>query len=423
LSGGSSGGRVAGWPVADCIAVFALAVGLRVAWFHVPDRSPDEQLYTQFGHGITHEGLAWFPHMVDLYTNDGDVEYPWVHRAGFLSLVALAQIVSGRQDPVAGELLSCAASIAMVALTGVLAWNLLSPWGAALAMLFLATSPLDLALARRAWQDDVVALATLLMVALLLKALARPRERAWLVAFFTLSALSLLIKESALLPFGFGTLTLAVDAWLRTRNVRRTLVPLLWGAGATICVAGAILALAGGLEPLQELIRLTPAAWKPDAYLREYQTGGAGYYVTGLKILQPVTWLLGTLAALLAVAGAGVLAGPWRSVSGRRALRVLGGYVLFFLAVSCAYNSKNMRFLSPIFSPVAMLAASLVFGALAWLRSRVAPAMWRGAVAVTVGLLVFAAWSDARRFDHYFNDLQIQDLATPWFTKADAGKL
>jgi hypothetical protein len=50
-------------------------------------------------------------------------------------------------------------------------------------------------------------------------------------------------------------------------------------------------------------------------------------------------------------------------------------------------------------------------------------AAWRGAVAVVAGLLLFAAWSDARRFDHYFNEIQIQDLATPWFTKADAGLL
>ena len=416
--------RRAPWaPLAACVAVLAVAVTLRVVWFGVADRSPDEQLYTQFGRGIAHEGLAWFPRTVAAYTGEGDVEYPWVHRAGFLSLVALAQVVSGRHDPVAGELLSCTTSIAAVALTGVLAWVLLSPWCAVLAMLFLAVSPLDLALARRAWQDDVVALATLSIVALLLKALARPDERRWRVAFFLVSGVTLLIKESVALPFGFGGCVLAWDSWVRSRDARRAVAPLAWGAAVTALVIGAVIALCGGLAPARALLAMTPEAWAPDAYLREYQTGGVGYYVIGLRILQPVPWLLGCIAAALAVVDAPLLRGPWCAASGGRALRVLGGYVFFFLTVSCIYSSKNMRFLSPIYSPVAMLAAALVMSVLRWLEARAPLAARRGAVAVVAGLLLLAAWSDARRFDHYFNEIQIQDLATPWFTKADAGLL
>jgi len=184
-----------------------------------------------------------------------------------------------------------------------------------------------------------------------------------------------------------------------------------------------VIALCGGLAPARELLRMTPEAWAPDDYLREYQTGGVGYYVTGLRILQPIPWLLGCVAALLAIVRAPWMRGPWRAAAGERVLRLLGGYVLAFLAVSCAYSSKNMRFLSPIYAPVALLAAAVVHGKLGWLRGRVPSAAWRGAVGLTVAVLLFAAWRDARRFDHYFNQIQIQDLATPWFTKADAGKL
>jgi hypothetical protein len=423
LNGAATRGRASWAPLAACAVVLAVAVTLRVVWFGVADRSPDEKLYTQFGNGIAGEGLAWFPRTVAAYTGEGDVEYPWVHRAGFLSLVALAQVVSGRRDPVAGELLSCVTSVATVALTGVLAWNLLSPWCAALAMLFLAVSPLDLALARRAWQDDVVALATLAIVALLLKALARPGERRWRIAFFAVSGVTLLIKESVALPFGFGGCVLAWDSWARSRDLRRAVAPLAWGAAVTALVVGVVITLCGGLAPARALLAMTPDAWAPDAYLREYQTGGVGYYVTGLRILQPVPWLLGCVAAVLAVVGSPPLRGPWRSAAGGHALRVLGGYVVFFLTISCVYGSKNMRFLSPIYSPVAVLAAALVMSVLGWLRARVPLAAWRGAVAAVAGLLLLAAWSDARRFDHYFNEIQIQDLATPWFTKADAGLL
>ena len=176
-----------------------------MTWFGVADRSPDEQLYAGFGKGIAREGLAWFPHMVTLYTNDGDVEYPWAHRAGFLSLVALSQVATARHDPVAGEALSTVASLAEIALAGLLAWAIVGPLSASLAMLFLAVSPLDLAIARRAWGDTTIAFLTLAMVALVFRAIAAVRPAGWHAAFFTLSAFTLLVKESALIPFGKRT--------------------------------------------------------------------------------------------------------------------------------------------------------------------------------------------------------------------------
>ena len=68
-----------------------------------------------------------------------------------------------------------------MALTGIVALEFLGPWVAVMAMLFLAVSPLDLALARRAWQDDVMALLTLLMSWAFLRhaagvAVGRPRR-------------------------------------------------------------------------------------------------------------------------------------------------------------------------------------------------------------------------------------------------------
>ncbi len=218
-------------------------------------------------------------------------------------------------------------------------------------------------------------------------------------------------------------LVLAWDAVRRSDRWSAALGPLLLGALVVAVVAGALLALCGGLENARELVRLTPEAWKPDDYLRRYQTGGPGYYATGLLLLQPVPWLLGVVAAVFTAVRPRLIVGPQACASRGTALRLLGGYVLVFLAVSCTYSSKNMRFLSPLYAPVAMLAAALVLSAMVWLRTRVPSRAWRGVVAAAAALLLFAAWCDARRFDHYFNEIQIQDLATPWFTQADAGKL
>jgi len=417
--------RRVGIGLALCAAVLVLGAALRIAWFPVADRSPDEQLYAGFARGINTQGLAWFPHTVRAYVGEenADVEYPWVHRAGFLSLVALAQRLSGHRDPVAGEMLSVVGSILALALTGWLAWKLIGPLAAPLAMLFLAVSPLDLAISRRAWQDTVVELCTLVLVALILQAVAAARPGRLRVAFYLLGPLFLLVKESVLIPFGLGVLVLAWDAWRRERSWRAALVQCLFGALSMVALALAIVALSGGFANLVELVKLTPAAWAPDDYLRDYQTGGIGYYVTGLRILHAVPWTLGFLAAVLAVLRIAFITPSPRTAAQVLQARLLGGYVLVFLAVACAYGSKNMRFLSPLYPAIAILAAMFVAAVSCALRERVPRAAWRVAMALVVMAMLGSAFADAKRFDHYFNELQIQDLATPWFTKADAGTL
>jgi drug/metabolite transporter (DMT)-like permease len=147
--------------------------------------------------------------------------------------------------------------------------------------------------------------------------------------------------------------------------------------------------------------------------------GGVGYYLTGLRILQPVPFLLGAMGAVLAVLRVPFAPPGAEASRSRGALAALGGIVLGFGAVAFSYYSKNLRFLSPIYAPVCLLAAALVVSALASLRARAPrPVAWVG-VAVVVLALAASAVLDVRRFDHYFNELQMQDLATPWFTQAD----
>ncbi|HEV2106416.1 MAG TPA: hypothetical protein VGU27_11885, partial [Candidatus Eisenbacteria bacterium] len=114
------------------------------------------------------------------------------------------------------------------------------------------------------------------------------------------------------------------------------------------------------------------------------------------------------------------LAGPAVPPRTRAATLALAGYALGFCAVAFGYFSKNMRFLSPVFAPVYLLAGALVVAVLGRLRARVPRRAFAAAVAATALALAASAALDLRRFDHYFNEMQIQDLATPWFQQADA---
>jgi asparagine N-glycosylation enzyme membrane subunit Stt3 len=233
----------------------------------------------------------------------------------------------------------------------------------------------------------------------------------------------LLVKESAVIPFGLGTLVLA---WHGARDSRRpsgALIPLAAGALAAALSGVMLIVLCGGWGTMLKVYELAREYTAPDDYMRNYQTGGIGYYLTGLGILQPLPWLLGGLGAVLAMVRPSRLARTARHPLAARALGALAIFVVGFCAVSFSYFSKNMRFLSPIYAPVALLAAATVSEGLASARQRLPRPMALAALGLTVAGLLTAAVLDAKRFDHYFNEIQIQDLATPWFTKANAGKL
>jgi hypothetical protein len=402
-----------------CAALLVLAVVVRVRESGVADRSPDEKLWTEFGAGIARSGPAYVTRLVHEFNRDADVEFPWPWRAGYSCLVGAAMRVSGHTGVRVAEAVSLVSSAGVVAVAGLIALSFLEPWAAVVAMLFLAVSPLDLALARRAWQDDVLAFTTALMLwAFLAHALRGGRAAA--VAFLALGAFSLTVKESAVIAFGLGVLGLAIRAWRRHRRWREPAFALAAGAAAGLAALGFVVAISGGPRELAHLLALAREANAPDEYMRQYQSGGPGYYLTGLRLLQPVPFALGAAATLLALVHPAWLAPcPGRGHE-RAALRVLAVLVSGFSLVAFAYASKNMRFLSPLFAPVALLGASLVVAGLGRARARLPRAAGLAIALVVAGALGASAVRDYRRFDHYFNEMEIQDLATPWFLQADA---
>jgi len=176
-------------------------------------------------------------------------------------------------------------------------------------------------------------------------------------------------------------------------------------------------AVSGGWGELRATLALAHEANAPDAYMRHYQTGGVfDYYVRGLLKLQAVPWLLAAaFSGWLLVRGASAVV----EARSRGALTAAAIHLVTFCAVAFAYDSKNIRFLSPVYPAVALLAAA----SLGAVHAAFARRGQRAGVAAAVALAALVTVScalDARRFHHYFIEDEIQDLATPWFTQADA---
>jgi hypothetical protein len=75
-----------------------------------------------------------------------------------------------------------------------------------------------------------------------------------------------------------------------------------------------------------------------------------------------------------------------------------------------------MRFLSPIYPALEVLAAALLVQALAAARARVPKRAFRNVLVAVVAALALSAVGEQLRFEKYFVAREIPDLTTPWLT-------
>jgi 4-amino-4-deoxy-L-arabinose transferase-like glycosyltransferase len=398
--------------------VLLFGAGIRLTSIRPPNQTPDEEFYTSCGKGVYTQGSRFLPTFIQACWDDREKhEYPWPNRIGYFWLIATAMAVTGDTSVNAGAAVSTLASLLVLVLTGWLAIRFLDPWSATMALLFLATSPLDLVIAGRTWQDEVVALLALLMTHAYLRWVTRWECAGWAIAFFALGAYALTVKESAVLVLGAGTFGMLWAAWRSQRGARATALVAAGGLVAALVAGAIILWSSGGLEP----VRKTYDMWKlvnvPNEYMRKYQMGSPAYYAVGLGILNAVPFALGLVSAILIALRAPFMRSPWRDRDAAALLGALGWFVLAYGFIACVYSQKNLRFLSPIYVPVFILAAALVRAAVAVLRRRLSANAFRVVLATVAVALAVSAAADLARFQHWFIDQEVPDLATPWFTR------
>jgi hypothetical protein len=399
-------------------------VALRVVDFPVAVYTPDEDAYADFyAAPLYAHGLGGLPTMVRDYEARSDMrEFPSPTRVGHLWAMVLAMHLAGHASiQVAAAVSAVASGLILVVIAG-LGLPLLGPWPTAAALLLAVVSPLDRAMARRAWGDELLALCALVSMAALARHAARPRAR-WMALALAAAGYAILVKETGLVLLLLATVWLAVTG-ARVAGVRGALRALLAGALTLIATLGVLAIACGGLAPLRATFAGLVASGPLNAYMREYQSGGPGYYARGLLRVEPVTIVLGALGAVLAAAwrlmpraasapdgGAPERARPAAICAG------IAWLTLGFAGMALAWPQKNLRFLSPVYAPLDLLAGAALGWLLASARERLPAAAFRVLAAVVVAGLIAAALADQRRFVELFIRRGIPDLATPWFTR------
>ncbi len=228
-----------------------------------------------------------------------------------------------------------------------------------------------------------------------------------------ISAKALLLKESGAVVLAVVTLALAVHAW-REGGVRRAL-PWLASGIAAGAIAGGIIALAsGGIGPLRLALANAESTRHTNAYMIQYLNGGPSLYFAGFRLLQPVPIFTGLLAALVLP----FWRGATPSAPAARGIRLpLAVLVFAYFIPALIYPTKNMRFLSPIYPALEILAATMIVSFYAMMRSRVPARAFRAGVVALAVVLALSALREHERFERYFVAGGVPDLATPWLTK------
>ncbi len=336
-------------------------------------------------------GPGYIPELVRDYNARREMhDYPPPTRVGHLWMLWVGMTIAGHADVFVASALSCIAAI--VGLLGLwwLAFRAGGSWAAAIALGFAAFSPLERAMSRRAWGDGPLAVATIAAMACVAEQLARPRSRIWGVLALVISAKALLLKESGAVVLAVVTLALAVHAW---REV----------------------ALAsGGIGPLRLALANAESTRHTNAYMIQYLNGGPSLYFAGFRLLQPVPIFTGLLAALVLP----FWRGATPSAPAARGIRLpLAVLVFAYFIPALIYPTKNMRFLSPIYPALEILAATMIVSFYAMMRSRVPARAFRAGVVALAVVLALSALREHERFERYFVAGGVPDLATPWLTK------
>lgn len=318
--------------------IILTAIFFRIQFNNVAEYSrADEAFYTGYARAMA-ESAGGFSTIVNNYLQDsGAWLFPHPARWGFILLTAGWTEMIGRTDTRALASLSTLAGILAVALTYLIGVEFLPRRAAVLAAAFSVTSPLQLAMGRRALQEEVHTCLILLTFWLFVRLLRReePWTRdSWILFCATLFSLTftMAIKESTLFVFPAFLITAVI---LRGWRTLISPITILFAASPLLYIAGFVL-LGGTLAQFFQIVHIVQGAGVlENPYVPAYQSGPPHRVLIDFLVLSP-------LICLIAVAALGRLSGEGEGAA-RRPTGALAAATVAMILIFCLLPSKNIR--------------------------------------------------------------------------------
>jgi 4-amino-4-deoxy-L-arabinose transferase-like glycosyltransferase len=331
-------------PLAFAI-VLAAAAALRLYLNDIVQYSPaDESTYLDFAQTLFNGGIGQYPDLFRTFIHDRDMWlYPSPLRWSFIGATSLFCSLAGHCTFRDLATVSTLAGIVSVALTWWIGRELFDSPTALAAAALAATSPLQLALGRRALADEFFCMLVLASIATLL-AYLRTSRNAWLVAWIVASTLTFGAKEQFLLVYP----VILLFWWLRTRSLNlKTL--LVWALPPLLYFLVAC-ALAHDFTSFFTVAHLTTSTIDAE-YPEQYQNGPPQRLIIDFISIAPIV----TLAAIAAIG--------WLVTRAREATRNqrhLFAMLAGILVVHGMLSSKNLRYIVSADPLMRLLAATFV---------------------------------------------------------------
>lgn len=398
-----------------CLLVLTAGALLRLGHLSVPERTPDERAYTIYSALLAQNGPNALRDLVDEYNK---TESMWVYpppiRVGYLWLIAGVMKLSETSSSGTVAAVSCAASMAGLVVLCWVGWRFANPWVALLAVSIAAVSPMDLALARRAWQDEVFGCVALWLMALSLELAAKPGSNVLRIATGIVGCFCLLIKESAVVVCGLCYLWLAWAFLVRDRSPRAFLGLSATGLAIGVVALGLMAWASGGIADVWQVTRNNMSSVAGNEYAVRYQSGNWLTYWNAL-------WVVSPGATILSLIGLGTVAASLGS--GKRLVSLipsktvwiwLSAYFLAFLVVaSIPKYLHNLRYVSPALGAFYLLAGIGAWKSWQWIAELGLRKARRVASIVVAGCTIAILVCDLLNFRTVFIKGQVPDLAYP----------
>ena len=379
-------------------------------------RTPDEVTYTYQATEIARFGTGAVKILVSEYNNDNrSWFYPSPIRIGYIGLVAvIMKMTHTLGDERAGAYVACFFSIIGLLILIAAGLKFLNPYITLFGLIFLSVSPMDLAIARRAWQDAMLGCLAALLIYLSC-AITSSRRKIILYALFVFTgSYCILIKESGTIIYTICLLwvlwMLSVKKRLFPEGVFLTTASILGG-----CLSITVLAyIGGGFPVIIEALKHHLGSIPNNQYALIYQSGPWYNLPLGLWIVDPVNTILcliGTITALFnGVSNLKNL--DEQDYEKRFAVPGIAFFMIAFLAITMlAPHCQNLRYLSVLYVPFYLMAGLGLWRFILFCKNRKNTLLFMIIAAAVFGIIITTAIGNYLIFKNLFVDVGLNDLS------------
>jgi len=387
-------------------ALLLTGIVLRFSDLNIRGRSPDEGIYTSQAIIVAQDGIEGTRRLIGEYNAD---KQSWIYpppiRIGYTYLLAVIMKVVNIFDERAGTYLSILCSIGALFMLVLLGLRFFNRWVTVVALLLMSVSPMDLAIARRSWQDGVLAFAGLLLIYCCCELTADLRRKIWYIPFWLIGNWCIIIKESGIIVYGLCVIWLFAMVALKERSFIKSALLVMFtllGISISVFILGHVV---GGIPRILEILKHVKDAMPTNTYAIDYQTGPWFRILEGLWILTPAGFVL----CIIGIAG--VFLGD------RHARQSIIAKWLIFIIISFLFCTivttymQNIRYLSVTFVPFYLICGAGLWYLISLVKDFLKGRVFYATIAITVLALALVSISDYQRFQRIFIKRGIRDIS------------